>query len=124
MSEIPLPSGGVVVLRDPKTLRSREKRLIDLAFADAGIGERPNASAGLVGRHELAKYMIVSWVLPYKPGAPVPSEDPDALDDLEIPDYDAIVTAVMPSLLLLYGNRAKTPDDSGTPGSPTAPSGD
>jgi hypothetical protein len=123
MAELALPSGGTVTIRDAKTMRAREKRILDEVFADADVSNRGEKSAAMVGRVALAKLLITAWTLPYLPGAKIPSEDPDVFDELEIPDYNLIVEKVMPSLFFLYATGVPaTPDDSDKPGSPTEPS--
>ena len=115
---IGLPSGGSVTLRSAATLRGRDKTAVRRAAAAADAANRQEL--GVVIEEELARRLVTAWTLPYLPGAKLPSEDPATWEELEIADFDAIVTAARPAVEVLFPAPA-TPDDAGVPGSPTEP---
>lgn len=116
VSNLALPSGGWVVLRDPLELRGKDRRAVQRAILD------PNrkVAAALDLTDGTICMLVESWSLPYLPGAPVPRADPSVLDSLTIPDQMALEAAVEPALKVLFPREA-TIDDAGVPGSPTQP---
>jgi hypothetical protein len=126
--KIPLPSGGWAILRDPKTMRSRDKK--NLLRGVKGKPDADNPVGFAVDLTDaLITYMITEWHIPYGGDWAIPALciafDPQTggavvLDDLEIPDYDALTDAVKPAQELLFPDPV-TPDDHDKPESPTPP---
>lgn len=115
-----LPSGGSVTLRDGKAVRSGEKRKITYQLVDSNYGD---GGQWTLARDIVASLLVSAWTLPYLPGAKIPTEDPATFDQLESEDFEAIIghPNAVEALLTLFGTRKVTPDDAGTPGSPTEP---
>lgn len=118
MTRINLPSGGWIELRDPRELKARDKKAIIRNMQPPD--EAKPLGFALDVADGLACMLIAAWEIPYLPGAPLPSADPAQLDELTIPDYDAVMDAVRPAQELLFP-RPATPDDHADPTSPTGP---
>lgn len=119
MERIELPSGGWVELKDPKTLKARDKKAIMKAVRGVPDAENPVGFAVDISDGLIA-HMIENWYVPYLEAPSIPLLDPSVLDELEIPDYDALTDAIKPAQELLFSD-AVTPDDHDKPGSPTPP---
>lgn len=122
MSErIDLPHGGWAQLRDPATLRRRDERTAKgfVVTRDKPILMMEELEEGVVA------VMVVAWELPNLPGAPLPSETPAILGELEIDDYNAIANSepCQQARLRLFP-RPATVDQAGDPESPTPPASD
>lgn len=113
---LPLPSGGWVVLRDPMELRGRDRRAVQQAIVDP---DRKIAAA-LDITDGCICMLVESWSLPYLPNAPLPRDNPDVLGELTIPDQVELEKAVEPALKVLFPKEV-TIDDAGVAGSPTRP---
>lgn len=84
MARVDLPSGGWVELRDASTVRVRDRKQVMLAADKTGV-------AGLMSSGDMVIALAVTaWSFDDR----LPIEQPDVLDDLEIPDYDAIADAL------------------------------
>ncbi len=114
-----LPSGGWAQLRDYDDLRSRHRKQVLAKFPTDGDFGPANVLTLL---RELMRVMVLAWHLPYEPGAPLPSDAPDVLDDLSVRDENALTAALRPVLDLLNPD-AVDPADHEDPDSPTGPSG-
>jgi len=110
-----LPSGGEVVLRDPRQLRARDKRYVVSHMRD----DQSSAGRVLDVFDGTISMLVERWTLPYLPAAPLPKDMPSILDELQIPDYDALHTAVGPAVELLFPSTRS--DDAGKAGTPTQP---
>lgn len=113
--------GAWVELRDPKELKSGDKKKVLRAVSDI----QKVMSAGLEITDGLTAMLVVNWQLPTQ--LPLPSQDITVLDMLEIPDYDRLTELVGPAQKLLFPGSAQpdTPQEQAQavadPGSPTAP---
>lgn len=120
---VELPSGGWAELRDPREVRTRDRKR---ALAEA-LGQLPDNAGqiltGLMSMDGLAILLVEKWSAPYAPfnGAPRVGLTVDDLDALEIPDMDALTRACEPAQRLLFPQIA-SPDNM-RPGSPTPPAG-
>jgi hypothetical protein len=112
---LPLPSGGEVVFRDPHQLKARDKRQVINNVPDGGGTWSHNMDV-FEGTIAL---LVERWTIPYLANAPLPRDEPAILGELEIPDYDALVTAAGPAVRLLFPRTSA--DDADKPGSPTGP---
>lgn len=123
-----LPSGATVELGAPDKLKAKHQRTVTRALS-GGEDSRPGAlildlSDGVLG------IIVQSWTLTGDDGKPlpIPSEDMDSLDELDIADYEALsshplVAEVTTKLMKLRAERVSV-DDHADPHSPTEPSGE
>ncbi len=112
---VPLPGDHWAELLEPRDLRSGDMKAIrreqPLLVMQRTMGGWDDARDILLCR------VITAWSLPL----PLPSELPGteeeagSLDRLEIPVYEALLTAIEPHLSLLYGED--DPDPKPSPGS-------
>jgi hypothetical protein len=113
---IDLPSGGWAQLRDPKTLRAKDKKRAMTNIAD----HEKLIAAGYDLTEGLIAILVTAWEIPYLPNAPVPSEEIGLLGELEIADYESLVEACAPAQKILFPQAASL-DDADVAGSPTGP---
>jgi hypothetical protein len=120
----PLASPGAwVVLRDPRELRSGDKKAVLRSVTDT----ENKMAAGLDMADGLMAMLVMNWQLPSQ--LPLPSQDPKVLDMLEIVDYDALTELIKPAQELLFpGNpdiEKASPEEQAAavadPASPTTP---
>ena len=114
-----LPSGGWAEIREPYGIRAKHrKRVMDqLNITRMQSG---TVGAGLDVIEGLRLMMVDKWSVPYLPDVARPIEAPASLGELEIPDYDALSTAMEPARKVLFPDPV-TVDDHKKPGSPTLP---
>lgn len=110
--EITLPSGATVVLKDVSTLRSGDRKKVMKASDDA-TGE---LSKALVLGDALVAMLVESWSFDFLP----PSVKVESLDELEIPDYDALVEATKEAQEALFPKLKKTTEAEKDPKADTA----
>lgn len=120
-NRVELPSGGWAELRDPKEIRAKHrKRVMDqlnIERMQSGVGGIAfDMSDGLI------LMMVEKWDIPYLPGVVRPIDSPDSVDELTIPDYDALTDRLEPAREAIFPTPA-TVDQAGVPGSPTLPGG-
>ncbi len=113
---VDLPSGGWAQLRDPKTLRAKDKKR---ALSNIKDHEKVIA-AGFDVTEGLLAMLVDAWEIPYLPNAPLPRDEIGILGELEIPDSDALMAAARPAQQLLFP-QPSTVDGADKPGSPTVP---
>lgn len=119
--KLDLPSGGWILLRDPKTLRRKDRqRLLSRLSADTAPGtELSQFSAGMRMIDGLELMMIVEWSIPYL-------DDPNAaptaelLDELYLDDA-AVLTEACEPVMTIITPRGASPAGMAVPGSPTRP---
>jgi hypothetical protein len=116
VDRVDLPSGGFAILRDPVQLRAKDKKRVLKNIQDA----QRAVAAGVDVVDGMVMMLVEKWELPYLPMAALPADEPEILDELTIPDYDALVQAVGPAQKVLFPGPV-TVDDMGKPGSPTQP---
>jgi len=83
-----LPSGGWVELRDPKTLKARDRKAVMRGLPDPETGRVMRFGVDM--SDGITAVMVAAWKIPYLPDAPLPSENIDILDDLSIADDAAL----------------------------------
>lgn len=115
-----LPSGGWMDFRDPNELRAKDRKR-----AMASVNDDSNrVVTALEMTDALGMMLVEKFSLPYPPfnhGVFV-ELTASFVDDLSMPDYDAMVTHVTPAIQLLFPGKASV--DNTKPGSPTQPAGD
>lgn len=107
--------GSWVQLRDPRTLKSGDKRKVLRAIRDTeNLGE-----ATLSIQDGITVVAVEAWSLPL----PVPGQDIAVLDMMEVADYDRLGELLGPTQDALFPEApAPTPEQQADPASPTGPS--
>lgn len=104
---VTLPSGNTVVLKDPGTLRVKDrKKVIKASDAEGG-----DLSKALALGDALIAMMIESWSFEYI----LPSISISSLDELEMKDYDALVEATKDAQKALFPSLADTEENAQNP---------
>jgi hypothetical protein len=109
---VTLPSGETVTLRDKLTAKDKfaaQNAIVLKTDTTTGI---QNTTTGLINdmRNALLTRLIESWSFA---GVGIPSQQADALDDLDIDDYNALAEAVEPMLIkVLQGTVPNRPRQS------------
>ncbi len=94
MKKITLPSGNTVTLRDPKTLKVKDRKKVLKA-----VGEQDTSIAqGLTMIDGLIAMLVEDWSFELVP----PSVKLDVLDELDIPDYDALSKEIETAQKVLF----------------------
>ncbi|WP_128381275.1 hypothetical protein [Streptomyces cavernae] len=108
--------GSWVQLRDPRTLKSGDKRRVLRAIRDTG----ETGEVALSMLDAIAIVAIETWSL----ALPVPAVDVAALDLMEIADYDKLSDLLAPTQEALFPTPvdAESPEQAEDPQSPTEPS--
>ena len=111
-NQVTLPSGTTVTLRDPKTIRHKDRKLLFKSL-DNNDGERSKVFA--MG-DALIILLVESWSL----DIPIPSIAADSIDNMEIADYDALVEHTKELQKVLFPNLADTVENEQDPKATTA----
>lgn len=120
-TEVRLPSGGWAQLKDAKEIRAKHrKKVFDQMNADRLQAGTPGVAFDMVD--SLMIMMVEKWHVPYLPDCARPLDDITSVDELTIPDYDALSSALEGARQVLFPTPA-TVDGAGVPGSPTPPAG-
>jgi len=104
---VKLPSGATVVLKDPSLLRVKDRKAVIKASESA----EGDLSKALVLGDALIAMLVESWSFDLIP----PAIKLESLDELEIPDYDALVEATKEAQGKLFPNVGKTPENEQNP---------
>jgi len=120
IGELQLPSGAVVVLRDPEELTGADHRQIMSSLRGNPENEDLLVSLAMDLLYMGTCLLIESWTVPYLPGLLPPSKEPSHLGKLRLRDYNTVIEAAGPSIELLFPKDSGI-DDAGVPGSPTGP---
>lgn len=113
MPRVECPSGEWAEFRDAETLRQKDRKAVLLATDAAGDGL---VAKGLAAVDGLLAMLIVNWSF----DLPLPAKKIEALDELSIPDYDALAKAAEQAREKLMPSTGKVED----PDSPQTPSSD
>jgi hypothetical protein len=113
---VKLPSGATVTLKDPSLLRVKDRKAVIMA-SDSTEGE---LSKALVLGDALIAMLVESWSFDLIP----PSIKLESLDELEIPDYDALVEATKEAQTKLFPSVGKTLENEQDPKADSANSND
>jgi len=119
VKRVELPSGGWAELRDPREMRTKDRKR-----ALSGVDMNgPQVVMGLDMLSGLAVMLVDKWTVPYAPFGDVVRlgitfED---IDELIPGDTDALTAACEPARRLLFPEMPSP--DNVKPGSPTQPAG-
>lgn len=113
---IKLPSGAEVVLRDPSTLRVKDRKKI---FANAS-----NAKEGIMQALSLTDGLIAVLVESWTLDLIIPSIRISSIDEMEMADYDALTDATKSAQKILFPQTAQTDESEKDPESPFGDSND
>lgn len=109
---ISLPSGATVEIRDPLTIKQGDRRKVySVINGETGITD---FKSGMQVVDAVIGVMVLSWSLDLIP----PSVKLDSLDELSIPDYDALqeeATQYMKNLFPALGKTVETEADPKAP---------
>ena len=97
---ITLPSGATVTLRDPETLRVKDRKKVfqNASKADEGIMQALSLTDGLIA------ILVEEWSLDLI----IPSVRIASIDELTMPDYDALVEETKEAQKALFPQVAQT----------------
>jgi hypothetical protein len=119
-----LPSGGWIEIREASELRAKDRKAVMRQMKDPETGRVMSSMTDMADL--IAAAVIVAWDIPSMPGAPIPSQQLDVLDELTLVEENEIQDATK-GLTRLFMPKPPTPDDyvkpDGTPNvdSPTEP---
>jgi len=105
--KISLPSGATVTIKDPATLRVKDRNRV----IKAGDGLTGDIAKGLAFSEALISTIVEEWSFDLI----IPSVKPDSLEELEIADYDALVKASDEISSVLFPTLAKTDENDKDP---------
>ena len=105
--KITLPSGVTVTMKDPKSLRVKDRKRV-LKTADVEGGDLTRAMA--LG-DALIAMLIEDWSLDLL----IPALKIENLDELEMKDYDALVDATKDAQKYLFPSLGETPENEQDP---------
>lgn len=109
---VTLPSGATVTLRDPKTIRHKDRKLLFTKLDASGEGEMSRVFA-------MGDALMIMLVSDWSLSLPVPSVSPESLDEMEIADYDALVEHTKELQKVLFPSLADTVENQTDPKAPT-----
>ena len=110
--KVTLPSGATVTLKDPSSLRVKDrKRVLKSAEVEGG-----DLSRALALGDALIAMLVEDWSFDFL----IPAIKIDNLDELEMKDYDTLVDETKEAQKFLFPDLAETPV---TEADPKAPSG-
>lgn len=106
---ITLPSGNTVTLRDPSTLRVKDrKKVFQAANGQEGILQAMSMVDGLIA------VLVESWSFDLI----IPSVHIASIDELTMADYDALAVYISEAQDALFPSLNKTPESEANPDSP------
>ena len=97
---ITLPSGATVTLRDPATLRVKDRKKVfqNASKSEEGIMQALSLTDGLIA------ILVEEWSLDLI----IPSVRIASIDEMEMPDYDALVEETKDAQKALFPQIAQT----------------
>lgn len=108
---VTLPSGATVTLRDPKTLRVKDRKKVITTSENAKGGDLSKALA-------LGDALVAMLVREWSFDLIIPSVKIESLDELEMADYDALVEHTKDAQAYLFPSLSDTPENAANPDSP------
>jgi len=111
-TNITLPSGATVKLKDPTLLRVKDRKKV-MRAGDNEVGDLGKALA-------LGDAIIAMLVEEWSFDLIIPSIKTESLDELEVTDYDALVEATTPAQKILFPSLAKNDANEADPKAITA----
>jgi len=107
--QIKLPSGATATLKDPKTLKVKDrKRVLRASEVDGGD----------LSKDSLIAMLVEDWSFDLV----IPSVKLETLDELDMADYDALVEMTKEAQEVLFPSLAKTDETEKDPKATTADS--
>ncbi len=105
--QIKLPSGATATLKDPKTLKVRDrKRVLRASEVDGG-----DLSKAMALSDSLIAMLVEDWSFDLI----IPSVKLETLDELDMADYDALVEMTKEAQEVLFPSLAKTDETEKDP---------
>jgi hypothetical protein len=108
---VTLPSGATVVIKDPSTLRVKDRKNVMKTADNATGGDLTKALA--LG-DALVAMLVESWSFDLIP----PAIKLESLDELTMTDYDALVEHTKDAQKYLFPTLAETPQTEADPKAP------
>ena len=106
---ITLPSGNTVVMRDPSTLRVKDrKKVVAAANNQEGLLQAMSITDGLIA------VLVESWSFDLI----IPSIHIASLDELTMPDYDFLAAEAAKAQSGIFPDFSDTPANQSNPDSP------
>ena len=103
---VTLPSGATVVLKDPSTLRVKDrKKVYRNANGEEGIMQAISLIDGLIA------IMVESWSLDLI----IPSVKIESIDEMEMADYDFLTEEAQTAQKILFPSLAQTDEAEADP---------
>lgn len=121
VNRIDLPCGGWVELADPQMIRAKHRKNVVDRLNRERL-ESQTVGVGFDMLDSLMLLMVEKWNIPYFPGVARPIDQPSTVDELKIPDYDAIAERLEGARKVLFPDPISV-DQANTAGSPTRPGG-
>jgi hypothetical protein len=109
---INLPSGATATLRDPKTLKQKDRAKLYEEDIDGSV------KSGMAMMARLISVLVEEWSFDLIP----PSVKIDSLGELSIADYDVLVEEAEAAMSVLFPALTKTEAAEADPKAPTAKS--
>lgn len=106
---INLPSGETATLRDPKTLKQKDRAKLYSVEADGSV------AAGMAMMSNLIAILVEEWSFDLIP----PSVKVDSLGELSIADYDTLMDAANEAMPVLFPQLSQTEVSEADPKAPT-----
>lgn len=113
---IKLPSGATATIKDPKTLKVKDRKRV-LKASEVEGGELSKAMA-------LSDALIAMLVEEWSFDLLIPAIKVENLDELDMGDYDALVEVTKEAQEVLFPSLAKTDENEKNPKATTADSND
>jgi hypothetical protein len=111
--KITLPSGATVTLRDPKTLKQKDRKNI---YVDGEV----TIKNSLEMMENIIAALIVEWSFPFA----IPTVQAGTLGELEIEDYDALEEFAKDAMPIVFPTLGKTRENEADPKAITDDSND
>jgi hypothetical protein len=108
---VTLPSGATVTLKDPSTLRVKDRKNV-MRSADNAVGG--DLTKALALGDALIAMLVETWSFDLIP----PSVKLESLDELTMVDYDALVEHTKDAQKYLFPSLAETPQSEADPKAP------
>jgi hypothetical protein len=106
-TDITLPSGATVKLKDPALLRVKDRKKV----MKAGDSETGDLAKALALGDAIIAMLVEEWSFDLI----IPSVKIDSLDELEVTDYDALVEATTPAQKVLFPSLGKNETNEADP---------
>lgn len=106
-NKITLPSGATVTLKDPSTLKVKDrKRIFKTTEVEGG-----DLSKAMALNDNLIAILIEEWSF----DLPIPTVNVESLDELGMADYDALIEASKSAQKVLFPSLSETVENEQDP---------